>query len=66
MTKKYLLELTDEQAEILGFALGVARRQQLESLSMFLKGFDVAQGIQRITRIDEVRDLLDIAPEVDA
>lgn len=70
-----LLSLTDDQTEILGFALMVAVREQRRQKRHYLDlqqipGADLdlcarclAALSERIARIEEVRDLLDAAPE---
>lgn len=66
------LALSDDDADILGFALGVALRdQRAKSAAARAASPGGASAVvdgcfERIRRIERVRDLLDCAPEVSA
>jgi hypothetical protein len=65
MTKLYNLTLTEEQADILGFALAKAQREQAARADRLrLEGnADAAVGCHtRALRIVELRELLDRCP----
>ncbi len=65
MAKTFTLTLTEEQAEILGFALTAAKRQQLKQAAEHAAARNEAGELgcrERARRIEELRDLLDTCP----
>ncbi len=70
MAKQIVLTLTPDQADILGYALNVAKREVGRRADLiFGKGasFDTKRGhLDRMARIEALAWELDAAPEVDA
>lgn len=61
----YILTLTDEQAQILGFALTLAKRSRLADAETY-RGDARETALSQAARIEEVRDLLDCCPATEA
>ena len=65
--KTYTLTLTEDQAEIIGYCLTKTLRAENATIEQHGTGSIAWNGAHaRAHRIEQVRDLLDTAPEVEA